>query len=208
MHGTTAEYFVRVYDGILHEQHRNTLSEYLNGTTDKAGWRFGWKSQAKNDTYSFWHRHFAGYHKSEEQTDAFDCEPLVKEFPLIYEFWKYLEARSLKGHRLIRCYANGYTYGCDGTLHTDTEQPNTFTTIYYPHYGWDPNWGGETVFFNYDKSDVIGCVYPKPNRMVTFDGRIPHVARGVSRTCPLLRVTLMFKTDTPDDTERDRDVPA
>jgi SM-20-related protein len=29
---------------------------------------------------------------------------------------------------------------------------------------------------------------------VVFPGLIPHVARGVSRTCPMLRITLMFKT--------------
>lgn len=206
MHGTATEYFVRVYDNILAESYRNKLQDYLYDSTSAAGWKFGWKSSHKTDSFSFWHRHFGGYHKSEEQTNAFDCEPLIKEFPLIYEFWQYLKTTEgpLKGHRLIRCYANGYPYGSDGTVHTDTQQPNTFTTIYYPHYGWDPNWGGETVFFNYDKTDTIGCVYPKPNRMVIFDGRIPHVGRGVSRSCPLMRVTLMFKTDVPDENARDQ----
>jgi SM-20-related protein len=28
-----------------------------------------------------------------------------------------------------------------------------------------------------------------------FKGNIPHLARGVSRTCPVLRITLMFKTN-------------
>jgi SM-20-related protein len=104
----------------------------------------------------------------------------------------------LQGHRLIRCYANGHTYGSDGTLHTDSTRPGTYTCVYYPHQMWHPNWGGETVLFNQDKTDIVACVYPKPNRMVVFDGTIPHVARGVSRICPVLRVTLMFKTDMRD----------
>jgi SM-20-related protein len=101
----------------------------------------------------------------------------------------------MQGHRLVRCYANGQTYGSDGNLHTDTTLANSYTSVYYPHEAWFPDWGGETVFFNAAKDDIIACVYPKPNRIVIFDGTVPHVARGVSRVCPVLRVTLMFKTD-------------
>jgi SM-20-related protein len=43
-------------------------------------------------------------------------------------------------------------------------------------------------------TDIVSAVYPKPNRFVVFSGNIPHVARGVSRTCPKLRITLMYKT--------------
>jgi len=114
-----------------------------------------------------------------------------------------LSAGLLRGHRLIRCYANGHTYGCDGAGHTDAKEPHNYTSVYYPHKFWRPDWAGETVFFNPDKTDIIGCVYPKPNRMVVFDGRIPHVARGVSRICPALRVTLMFKTDMANAQPRD-----
>jgi SM-20-related protein len=67
--------------------------------------------------------------------------------------------------------------------------------VYYPHGVWWPNWAGETVVFNADKSDIIAAVYPKPNRMVVFPGCLPHVARGVSRTCPELRIVLVFKTE-------------
>jgi hypothetical protein len=36
------------------------------------------------------------------------------------------------------------------------------------------------------------------DRLVIFRGNYPHVARGVSRTCPALRITLMFKTELID----------
>jgi SM-20-related protein len=74
--------------------------------------------------------------------------------------------------------------------------------VYYPHHSWHPDWGGDTVIFNQEKTDIIGCVYPRSNRMLIFDGTIPHVARGVSRICPVLRVTLMFKTDMLNQQER------
>jgi hypothetical protein len=69
------------------------------------------------------------------------------------------------------------------------------TVIYYPHPTWHPNWGGETVFFNQDRTGIIAPIYPRPNRLVIFAGNIPHVARGLSRTCPIMRNTLMFKAE-------------
>ena len=102
--------------------------------------------------------------------------------------------RCFRATRLIRCYANGTTYGSDGTIHIDSKSDRGFTSVYYSHPAWYPRWAGETVIFNDDKSDIVASVYPKPNRLVVFAGNAPHVARGVSRTCPVLRVTLMFKT--------------
>jgi SM-20-related protein len=92
---------------------------------------------------------------------------------------------------LERCYANGLPYGCDGATHTDSPERGACTSVYYPHTHWDPDWGGETLIFNKDKSDILAAIYPKPNRLLIFPGFVFHVARGVSRIC---RITLMFKT--------------
>lgn len=188
-----------VCDNILPDAARQALNNSLHGDNVRAGWKFGWKSRSTEDAFSFWHRHFAGYINIAEEANAYDCEPEIADFPLIHDLWFYLSSGPLAGHRLIRCYANGHTYGSDGTVHVDTKLAGSYTSVYYPHRVWSPDWGGETVFFNEDRTDIIACVYPKPNRLVVFDGRIPHVARGVSRLCPVLRVTLMFKTDKPDD---------
>jgi SM-20-related protein len=183
---------IRVKDDLLPDEQRKIVNDFLH----QGQWKFGWKSSDKTDTFAFWHRHFAGYVKGLGE-EAYDCEAELEPYPILRDFWRWL-ATGLKGHRLIRCYANGATYGSDGTLHTDSVLKGTFTSIYYPHSAWNPNWAGETVFFNEEKTDIICGVYPKPNRLLMFDGSIPHVARGVSRICPVLRVTLMFKTDVPD----------
>ena len=52
------------------------------------------------------------------------------------------------------------------------------------------------MFIN-DLGDIAHAVLPKPGRIVQFDGRILHAARGLSRICPAMRVTLMFKTTAP-----------
>jgi SM-20-related protein len=184
-------------DDVLPNEKRREVNNLLHKGGASAPWVHGWKSREKVDTFSFWHRHFAGY-RSATKGIAYDCEAELAEFPVIHEFWQTLAGGLLHGHRLVRCYANGLAYGSDGTLHTDTRVPNSYTTIYYPHESWNPDWGGETVFFNREKDDILTSIYPRPNRLLMFDGTLPHVARGVSRSCPLLRVTLMFKTDKHD----------
>jgi SM-20-related protein len=179
-------------DNLLPEQDRVPLYNFLR----HAGWKYGWKSNGKNDIYSFWHLHFAG-HLKKSKTGAYDCaEELKKNVPPLFMLWQNLEQHIFKGHTLIRCYANAHAYGIDGTLHTDSRKDNRYTAVYYPHETWEPNWGGETVLFNQDKTDIIGGCYPKPNRLFVFKGNIPHLARGVSRTCPVLRITLMWKTSS------------
>ncbi len=184
-----------IRDNLLREPKRKAVFDFLNGP----GWVFGWKSSKEKDQFSFWHKHFAGTkgtdHPGPKQEKPYDCTEELKQYPLLSGFWGHLSESVLRGHRLVRCYANGTPYGCDGTLHTDSAANNSFTSVYYPHDRWSPNWGGETVFFNKEETDIIRSIYPKGNRLVMFPGTVPHVARGVARICPVMRITLMFKTD-------------
>jgi SM-20-related protein len=184
-------------DNFLNDEHRRQVYGFLCCS----GWQFGWKSVPGQDQYSFWHKHFAGHQlpdhiidRGEEQ--PYDCAgELRQKFVVLHNFWRMLEATVLKGHTLLRCYANGQPYGAEGTIHTDSVSASSYTSIYYPHDKWHPNWGGETVFFDREQADIIASVYPRPGRLVVFRGTTPHVVRGVSRTCPALRITLMFKTE-------------
>jgi len=170
-----------------------SLQRQVHDFLMQPGWQFGWKSDPQTDRHAFWHRHFAGTQMpGGEEPDCAD--ELAMRVPLLHRLWLAL-AEAMPGQMLVRCYANGHAFGGEGSVHIDTRSPTGHTTIYYPHESWDANWGGETVFFTPDRSDIIAAVYPKPNRRVTFAGAIPHAARGVSRICPHLRVTLMFKTE-------------
>lgn len=180
-----------MYDDLLVPHWHKKIYGFLQ----QPGWETGWKSNARNpQAPTFLHKHFAGSRKSDhEGEEQYDCgDELVEPLSL---FWAWLmDNGPMRDHTLVRCYANGYPYGSDGTLHTDSKDPRSFTAIYYPHDRWSPNWGGETVFFNREETDVVFVAYPRPNRLVVFPGTIPHVARGVSRICPVMRITLMFKT--------------
>jgi SM-20-related protein len=199
--GSVGPLGLSVIDDLLPAAGRQQVWNFL----DQTGWHFGWKSDPKTDQYGFWHKHFAGnIHPDHEKKDGkerqYDCvEELQRKAPPIYDFWLRLAESALKGHTLVRCYANGYPYGSEGSIHTDSISPDSFTSIYYPHDEWQPNWGGETVFFDHARTDIIASIYPKPNRLLIFKGTMQHVARGVSRICPRIRITLMFKTELRRD---------
>ena len=177
-------------DNLLREEDRQAVCDFLMGP----GWAFGARSAPTPGASRYWYKHFAGYARDGEDRNPAEIEAELQAAPVIQRMWQALKANQLRGHRLMRCYANGYPSGAEGSPHRDSLEPNHFTAIYYPHKSWDPGYAGETVFFNADGSDIVASVYPKPNRLVVFRGDILHVARGVSRSCPDLRVTLMFKT--------------
>lgn len=63
-------------------------------------------------------------------------------------------------------------------VHTDApfNIPENKTVLFYLNDEWNPNWGGETVFYD-ENFDIIKSILPKPGRCIIFDGRIPHSAR-------------------------------
>lgn len=188
---------ITVVENLLNAQEQRAIYRFLS----TGGWGYGWRSHSGEGAQSFWHKHFAGAlgdtieqgarHKG--SSNACEVE-LAAKAPLLHVFWEQLARTALKGHILQRCYANGLPYGSDGATHTDSLEPGACTAVYYPHEVWDSDWGGETILFNQDKDDILAAIYPKPNRLLLFPGFVHHVARGVSRICPTMRITLMFKT--------------
>jgi hypothetical protein len=107
--------------------------------------------------------------------------------------WEFLRDSQLANDVLIRCYLNGYTYGTDSYFHLDSQRPDEHTTVIYVNDYWDPDWAGETVFLD-ARDEIVKSVLPKVNRAIIFPANMKHAARGVSRQCPVLRKTLIFKT--------------
>jgi len=157
-------------------------------------WAYGWKSIKQTDRYGFWHAHFAGGDEQNQDDCSLELGANANAAP-IHALWQHLSSSCLRGHIPVRVYANAHTYGVEGYVHVDsTDEVNHFTTIYYAHGAWDNNWAGETLFYSSDASDITRAVYPKPGRIAVFRGATPHVARAVSRECPELRISVVFKT--------------
>jgi SM-20-related protein len=187
---------ISVYDNLLSPNDQQHLWDYLSGP----GWAHGaYSNNDARESYRYWYKHFAGFFNKagDGKLEQFE-EQLSASSPAVAKFWQDIQKSFFQGHRLLRCYANGYPYGTDGSLHVDVEGPagpdEYYTALYYPHLNWSPDYGGETVFFNDNKDEIRCAIYPKPNRLVVFPSTLQHVARGVTRRCPNLRITLMFKT--------------
>jgi hypothetical protein len=62
--------------------------------------------------------------------------------------------------------------------------PDNAVLLYYVNTEWLTGWGGETLFFSKDNKYIeFGAIY-EPNRVIVFDGEVPHSIRPPSRVFP------------------------
>jgi SM-20-related protein len=129
-----------------------------------------------------------------------DVEPQLNELDEqlqpIAQLWQIISARLGFPVRLYECEYGANPFGCEGHPHYDSPREDIrdkhIAVIVYLNSRWDIAWGGETIVFN-EQGDVISAVLPKPGRATVLEGDPYHVARGVSRTCPVARRVLVFK---------------
>lgn len=184
--------FIRT-DDLLNEQELAAVQKYFQ---ENVFWKYGWQSANDKMSFGHWNHDLLKTHSSNQD----ECEHILQSNPVwvpINTVWRKLKASFLQHHQLVRCYANAHTYGVEGYPHVDSRRSGNFTAILYINPIWKPEWAGETVFFD-EHQDIAQSVMPKPGRLIIFDNRIMHAARGVTRICPSIRVTLMFKTKLKD----------
>jgi Rps23 Pro-64 3,4-dihydroxylase Tpa1-like proline 4-hydroxylase len=98
-----------------------------------------------------------------------------------------------KRMRLYRCYVNVAHFGDMLYMHEDCAPgAGELTGLWYLCDRWDPEWGGETLFFDASK-DVRAAIQPRPGRFALFSGEITHVGRPPNRICHASRFTLAMK---------------
>ena len=93
--------------------------------------------------------------------------------------------------KLEHVYANGHTYGQDGSVHIDSLTDNGRTLLLYVNPRWHPVLGGATNFYINDGE--VHSIFPKANKAVLFPGQIPHCAAPCTRSFKGLRVTVAWK---------------
>lgn len=174
---------INVKDNVLNKSELDNICYFI----EKANWSYGWPSN-KDMPYGHWNVDFTKSTK-DNPTDVSAKLP-----PVITPLWKSVNQEFFGGQaKLTRCYANRHTFGTEGYIHTDTEREEDHTCVIYLDREWDPNWGGETTFYSKDLQEIVKSVIPAYGRTAVFNGNIPHCAKPVSRICPKVRTTLMFK---------------
>ena len=181
---------VKVIDNAISVQEQREALTHLKS----AIWRYGWPI---NDAYfsrPCWHAFIAGNRRPERES----CEPELEQHPawgFLSAFWLRIKQAHIPQATLLGVYANGQTLGQDSPIHRDNRPNEAGTTVLmFCNEHWATCWGGELVFYDHAKEDVIMSVLPKPGRIVIFDGHIPHSARSPSALCDQLRMTIAFKT--------------
>lgn len=109
---------------------------------------------------------------------------------IVWDIWTKINFD--QDRSIVRAYVNAYTYGTEGSIHTDSDRDDSKTHLIYINPSWKPEWAGETVFFV--NNEIFRAILPKPGRMVEFPGNIPHDARSVSRLSNVLRKVLVYKS--------------
>ncbi len=102
-------------------------------------------------------------------------------------------ARPAETYRPYRAYTNYAAYGDMLYTHVDcAPDQRGMTALWFLSARWEPEWGGETMFFD-ETGDALFCASPRPGRLVVFDGAIPHVGRPPSRICFAPRYSFAVK---------------
>ena len=106
--------------------------------------------------------------------------------------------RLFAGERFLdqRAYVNCSVYGDGYYMHRDCDahEPHV-TALYYANLEWQPDWGGETIYYN-DEQDAELAVMPKPGRLLIARGAILHRGNVPTRACYEERYTLAYKLNS------------
>jgi hypothetical protein len=93
----------------------------------------------------------------------------------------------------VRAYVNSAVYGDSYYIHRDCpEDSNNVTVLYYANLDWQPDWGGETIFYK-DDNDAVLAVSPRPGRLVVSRGAILHRGTVPTQDCLEARLTIAYK---------------
>lgn len=107
---------------------------------------------------------------------------------------KRIEEITFRKFKLIKVYANGQTYGQDGSWHYDSRAPNTWTfLLYMSDLDTMSENAGETMFIS--KTESLTVVANMKNKGVLFPSSVVHRGMGPARNYSSLRVTVAWKLE-------------
>ncbi len=181
---------IYVVDDFLTESEEVGINLQLKG----AVWRYNWPNYEELPfVRPCWHVFIAGKGRPDRQSCLEELNS-NESWRFLIGFWERFSALHKFNMTLLGVYANGQTFGQDTIIHRDNKTHPGLTVIVFCNEHWPTSWGGELVFYDDTKENIIKAVLPKSRRIVIFDGRIPHAARSPSVKCDQVRMTLAFKT--------------
>lgn len=181
---------VCVVDNCITDGEHTRILKLLTGSV----WRYGWPYPYSPLDRPCWHSFIAGSGRGELD----DCEQELRnrsDWGFLADIWIRIKAVHMPTAILLGVYANGQTSSQDGPIHRDNtaDAPGRTVMLFCSEY-WASCWGGELMFYDAEKENIVMAVQPKPKRIVVFNGEVPHGARAPAVSCNRLRMSIAFKT--------------
>ena len=159
---------IQVYDNFFENDHCSEIYNFCINSYFKIGWVDSDEPQ---------HKPYPNLHSaySKEDLDKIKIlEPILKKFKISKDQYS-------------KCVVN-LTKPLDvNFIHVHS---NTSVVLYYANLTWNPEWGGETIFYKKDKKTIDLANPYVPNRLVFFDGKIPHTIKAQNIIGPSYRFTI------------------
>lgn len=165
-----------IYDNFLTE-HELEKCKYI---ISQPNWSFGHTSSSKTGFNTpFWIMELNNYEFFTKQIKNKIEELLNKKFSI------------------NRVYANGQTYGQDGSFHHDDERPNTYTFCIYisPVEGRMVDDIQGHIIFKLPNTKQLTCIEPLYNRAMVFPSKYLHKGTSFCRYVQTMRVCIAFKLE-------------
>lgn len=144
-----------------------------------------------------------------------DNMEIEKDMDKLHNIFPYYLNRRLQtefGFKWVRFQymgLNSQTQGLQGTTHADCKDDDEWNLsfLYYTNKFWNKNWGGSLRLYNemqqgldgrqeHIEKHQIAEIEFKPNRLIMFDGRIPHGADAPSPSARYIdRRSLVLRGD-------------
>ncbi|WP_394212637.1 2OG-Fe(II) oxygenase [Enterovibrio calviensis] len=152
--------------------------------------RFG--AVVSNAAFTFLHASRADTVKYREWCASFSVSDFMSH-PLHKASIKV--AKHFSGNKKLKCYdvfSSASTFGDMSFIHSDSTNSGDISILYYANSKWDPEWGGETIFYT-ERKDAALVVSVKPGRLIVFNGNVLHRAGTPTKLCPEVRITLSMR---------------
>ena len=182
---------IKIYDDVFGQKYR----DYIWGFIKKSFYTLGWE-----DDEIFEHSGYKCIHSHYNDND-------INRIGIESELRKSDVSEQIKNKHIVKMVINlsmpGQTF-FDHTHYNDwTNSDKTWHTsspplicLYYASLEWRREWGGETMFYSEDCSELERAIEYKPNRVVCFSGEHPHSVRPATLHAPFYRFTAsMFFSD-------------
>jgi len=167
--------FINVEDNLVNF----CQQEYLYGFCQNSKYSFGHSSSTNTPDMSRFVCHL-----TEEEFNELQLNNILEDIS---------KKHNLGDIQLLRSYINVYNMSSYLSCHTDDHEEGSITFLYYANPSWEADWGGETVFYDSQKQEIIKSILPKPGRIAVFDSTIPHASRPSTINALQQKFTIAIK---------------